>query len=321
MMKKLAIIFLSLISGYAVSATPITVYGYGTDRESAKKDAFRTAIENVCGIKIISKREQFNNNIFYNDIATHSTCRIISHYIIKEENDPYRIQIQVQVENTKHTDRLNAESNGFQFNNDLADNIQGYYDEKKSGDKLLDTMFRDYPYNAFNLKQNGKPYITDDNFRNLYLMIPYKLNWNYSFIESMLDTFSHLDTRYGDARVTVIAKNPKAILLGRRDNFHFSDYERLEYIKSKFVGDNELRILIKARDNKGKNILNICYSPEYKQGGIFFSVGVYKEMTIFGNDINEGLIQIRLNFPAEVIYDLSVDIAAERDCKLYNSPL
>lgn len=320
-MKTVAIILLSLMFGYAVCATPITVHGYGTDRESAKKDAFRTAIENVCGIKIISKREHFNDSTFYNDIATHSTCRIISYYILKEENNPYRIEIQVRVENTKETDRLNAESNGFQFRSDLADNIQGYYDEKKSGDKLLDTIFRDYPYHAYDLKQNGKPYITDDNYRNLYLMIPYKLNWNYSFIESMRDTFSNLDTRYGEAKITVIAKNPKAIILGRRDNFHFSDYERLEYIKSKFSGDNELRIRIKARDNKGKNVLNICYSPEYKQGGIFYSVGVYKEMTIFGNDANEGLIQIRLNFPAEVIYDLTVDVAAERDCKLYNSPL
>lgn len=320
-MKKIAIIFLSLVSGYAVSATPITVYGYGTDRESAKRDAFRTAIENVCGIKIISKRENFNNNNLYDDIATHSTCRIISQSIIKEETEPYRIQIKVLVENTRQTDSLHAESNGFQFRTDLADNLQGYHDEKKSGDKLLDTMFRDYPYRAYELKQNGKPYITDDNYRNLYLIIPYKLNWNYSFIENLRDTFSNIDTRYGDARITIIAKNPKAIMLGRRDNFHFSDYSRLDYIKGKMVGENELRIHVKARDSKGKNILNFCYSPEYKQGGIFYSVGIHKEMTIFGNDTNEGMIQVRLNFPAEVLYDLSVDVAAERDCKLYNSPL
>lgn len=319
-MKILAIILLLLLPGYAVSATPITVYGYGTDRESAKKDAFRTAIENVCGIKIISKREHLNNNTFYNDIATHSTCRVISHDIIREENNPYRIEVKLLVENTRESDTLNAESNGFHFRSDLSDNIQGYYDEKKSGDKLVDAMFLDYPYQAFELKQNGKPYITDDNFRNLYLMIPFKINWNYSFIQNMRDVFSNLDTRYGDAKITVIAKNPKSIILGRRDNFNFSDYGRLDYIKSKFVGENELRIHVKARDNKGKNVLNICYSPEYKQGGIFYSIGVHKEMTIFGNDVNEGLIQIRLNFPAEVIYDLSVDVAAEKDCKLYNSP-
>lgn len=320
-MKYVAIAALFLTAQLAVGATSVTVYGYGADRESAKKDAFRSAVENICGTKVTSKRENFNNQSEYNKVHTYSTCRVIDYKILEEQQDPYRLKISVVLHNAREDDRLHTESNELRFTPNLGNQVEQYKLEKQEGDELIDLVFRDYPYNAYNLEQVKQPYIIDDYYRNLYLIIPYRLKWNYDFIESMQDTFSTVDTRYGDAVITVKAKNPKSFLLGKKTHYHFNDYSRLDYIKSKLTGDHEMRIRVKARDSKGKNILNICYSPEYKQGGIFYSVGVNKEMTVFGNDTNTGQIQIRLNMPAEVIYDLTVDVAAERDCKLYTSPL
>lgn len=320
-MKYVAIAALLLIANIAVSATSITVYGHGTDRESAKKDAFRTAIEKACGTKVTSKRESFNQRNNYNKIHTYSTCRVTDYKIIEEQSDPYILKIEVTLHNTREHDILLEESDQLRFTPNLKSNINEYNREKNEGDELIDIVFRDYPYNAYNLETIKEPYIVDDNYRNLYLIIPYRIKWNYNFIVSMEDIFSSVDTRNGDARITVMAKNPKNFILGKKTHYHFNDYTRLDHIKSKFTGENELRLHIKARDHKGKNILNICYSPEYKQGGIFYSVGINKELTIFGNDVNIGNIQIRLNMPAEVIYDLTIDVAAERDCKLYTSPL
>lgn len=320
-MKQLAIAIIATFASFAVSATSVTVYGVGTDRESAKRDAFRTAIENVCGIKVLSKRENFNDKNIFNEVLTHSTCRVISYKILEETNNPHTIKIDVTLHNTQLEDRLHGESNGFRFSGELKDHVEGYYKEKQTGDQLINLAFRDYPYRAYNLKQTKKPYITDDHFRNLYLVIPYKINWNYDFIQTMRDIFSNVDSRRGSAKITIVAKDPKAWMLGQRNDYYINDYSKLALIKEKFTGDNELRIRVQARDNKGKRILNICYSPEYKAGGIFYSVGVSRELTIFGNDVNEGQLEIRLNFPAEVIYDLSVDVAADRDCKLYTSPI
>lgn len=320
-MKYVAIAALLLTTNIAVSATSVTVYGHGTDRESAKKDAFRTAIENVCGTKVTSKRENFNQRNNYNKIHTYSTCRVVDYKIVEESTDPYTLKVYITLHNAREHDVLVDESEQLRFSPNLGNKIDEYNREKREGDELIDIVFRDYPYNAYNLEKVKEPYVIDDSRRNLYLIIPYKIKWNYNFIASMEDTFSSVDTRYGDAIVTVMAKNPRSFLLGKKQHFHFNDYNRLEHIKSKFTGDNELRLHVKARDNKGKNILNICYSPEYKQGGIFYSVGIDKELTIFGNDVNSGNIQLKLNMPAEVIYDLTVDVAAEKDCKLYTSPL
>lgn len=321
-MKTLAIASIALAANLAVCAESLTVYGYGTDRESAKKDAFRTAIENVCGAKIVSQRENFNDQNIVNEVLVHSTCRVIAYSIIEENKNPYYLKMNVQLHDTKVDNRIYSEANeGFRFQGELKEHIDGYYEEKQSSDKLLDLMFKNYPYKAYTVTNTKKPYITDDQYRNLYLIIPFQLKWNYEFIEGMRDTFSSIENRYGNNVITVMAKNPDSFILGKKTKYYLNDFQSLEHIKSKFTGENELRIRVSARDNKGKKILNLCYSPEYKMGGIFYSVGINDELTIFGNDHNEGSIQVKLSVPAEVIYDLTVDVAAERDCRLYTPPL
>jgi hypothetical protein len=189
--------------------------------------------------------------------------------------------------------------------------------EQKNGDELIDAIFRDYPYRAYRLNDTKDPYITNDNNRNIYLMVPYDIRWNYNFITSMNEAFKNIEVNNrGRGRITVMAKNPDDFLIGHKDDFYINDMSRLNYIKSKFMDQNELRLNIKAKDDRGVNILNMCYNPDYKAGGIFYSIGVNDELTIFGNDKNKGTLRIKLTFPAEVIYDIYVDVVAARDCKL-----
>jgi hypothetical protein len=150
-------------------------------------------------------------------------------------------------------------------------------------------------------------------------MVPYEIRWNYNFIVAMNETFSQIKNSRGPGVITVMAKNPDHLLFGHKDHYVIDDWDRFNYIKSKFTNQNELRLSVKARDRKGNNTINICYNPEYKAGGIFYSIGVSDELTIFGNDSNSGTIKIKLTIPAEVIYDIFVDIVSEKDCKLYAS--
>lgn len=321
-MRKLVIACFVLASHFSFSANPITVFGYGTDRESAKKDGFRTAIENFCGLKILSKRENRNNINLYDEVVVHSTCRVISYKILQENTTPYYLKMEVQVQDTKGLSTFVSESNEqLKFQVDLNDVITQYYDEKKSTDNLIDAAFREYPYNAFKISTYKKPYITDDQSRNLYLVIPIKINWNYEFIQQMQDIFHTIENRKGNATITVMAKSPNDFILGKKTKFYINDFDSFNHIKTKFVGENELRIRVRANDSKGNKVLNLCYSPEYKMGGIFYSVGISDELTIFGNDSSLDNIKVKLNIPAEVIYDLSVDVAAERDCRFYMHPL
>lgn len=312
-MKRTAFAAIALASSIAVGATSITVTGYGADRELAKRDAFRTAIETVCGTQVLSDREHFNNRTTLNNVVTYSSCRVNKYTVISEGDN--QIRMTVEVTKDRISERLVQDRSSFRtVQPDIQAKLSTSREENASGDKLIDEVFRDYPYRAYNVKTH--PQIMVDNYRDTYLLVPFEITWNYNFIKSITDTFYTLETKDGPGFITVEGKDPKSILIGRRDTFHMNDLYRLEYIKSKFVLQNEMRLQVKARDYSGKTILNICYNPEYKAGGIFFSVGVRDRLQVFGNDVNAGNLRIKLTFPAEVIYDTYVSVVPQRDCKL-----
>ena len=315
-MKRLAILTIALASNIAVGATTVTVNGYGSDRESAKQDALNTAVTNVCGKAVLSNREHFNNNTTHDGMSVYSSCRVKKFEILDTIDGGLRVRVTV-VDNKSST-RLFSESNSrLEFNGDeVRSQIDSLKREQKQGDILIDEIFRDYPYHAYNLKSEMKPYITNDEKRDIYLMVPFEVTWNYNFIVAMNETFSQIKTKRGFGVISVSAKNPDNLVLGKKDNYYINDWTRFNYIKSKFMYDNELRLKVRARDNKGRDALSLCYNPEYKAGGIFYSIGISDELTIFGNDRNQGTIKIKLTIPAEVIYDISVDVVAQRDCKL-----
>lgn len=315
-MKRLAIAIIALASNFAVGATTVTVYGYGSDRESAKQDALDTAVTNVCGKAVLSNREHFNGSTNHDKVSVYTSCRVSRFDILSYDDN--RIKVRVTVSDNKSSHRLFSESNHrLEFDgNQVRNQLNDVRREQNRGDRYIDEIFRDYPYHAYNLHSNVKPYITNDANRDVYLVVPFELTWNYNFIVAMSETFSQIKNKRGLGVISISAKNPNDFVFGKKTNYYIEDWVRFNHIKSKFVLDNEMRLNVKARDKKGSPVINICYSPEYKAGGIFYSVGVSDELTIFGNDRNRGDIKIKLTTPADMIYDITVDVVAQRDCKL-----
>jgi hypothetical protein len=311
-------ILLLLVATFStmVNANTIVVYGVGIDRESAKKDAFRIAIENVCGVAVLSDKKIVNHSVQKNEVTTYSSCYVENYKILKEYSD--KLQIQVTVRSNSISSRLLSESNReSQFDtNSLKSQLDTLKDQQATGDKLVDAVFSDYPYRAYNLNKVKDPYIISDDRRKIYLMVPYDITWNYNFISAINDTFSLFQSNNGNGVITVMAKNPKNLILGKRNFYQIDDLKRLDHIKSKFNNENEMRLKVQANDNKGNRVLNVCFNPEYKAGGIFYSAGVRNQLTIFGNDRNTGTMKINLTIPADVIYDVYVDVIPQRDCKL-----
>ncbi len=314
-MKKALTAILLLQACLAANASTIVVDGVGSSREAAKRDAFRTAIENVCGTAVLSDREHFNNKTTHNRVLSYSSCRVENYQILEDNGN--KLKMKVTVTDNRIANRLYSESSSnLKFDGNIVKaQIDSIKEEHRKGDQLIDEVFRDYPYRAYDLQKVQNPYITIDANRNLFLVVPYDIKWNYNFISAMNDTFNMVSTSQGTGRINVVGRQPGS-MVGRRDNYVIDDLYRLNYIKSKFMDQNEMRLKVKARNHQGNQVLNICYNPDYKAGGIFYSVGVNRDLTIFGNDRNAGSLRIKLTFPAEVIHDIYVDVVAARDCKL-----
>lgn len=318
-MKRAAIAALALAANIAVGSTTITVYGYGADREKAKLDAFKTATENVCGSNVLSDREHFNGITTHNKVMSYSSCRVKNFSILEESEG--KILFRIEVERIGLSDRLTADSNNRMLfdNEQLSAQLETYQTEKRSGDDLIDEVFRDYPYHAYELHETKKPYIVDDAARNFYLVVPYDLHWNKSYINVVRETMTIMQAKQGVGTVKILANNPHSVF-GYTTYHNLNDVYRINKIKDKLSGENEVRLKVVARDTAGKHVIDFCYSPEYKQGGIFYSIGIKNNIAFFGDDRNYGEVKVRLTIPAEVIYDISIDVVAERNCKLYAPP-
>ena len=103
-------------------------------------------------------------------------------------------------------------------------------DQKQKGDKMLDMVLSTYPQNAFVISQT--PYsLTVDSNRNATFNIPYTLKWNYDFITAMNEGMSLVQDKLdligmlnpATSNVTIMAKDPKDFLFGRKKLYKFND--------------------------------------------------------------------------------------------------
>jgi hypothetical protein len=314
-MLKYGIVAALLLGSATTGAQSIVVDGKGIDFQTAKNNAFQKAIENVCGVNILSNKEFRNNITIHNSIVSYSSCRIKKYEVLEEDLD--RVLLRVDVEKLSSADRFTAHPN--QENNfdqeQVRTAVQSYYDEKISGDQLISELFRDYPYNAFELRRSKSPYITSDAYRNLYLIVPFDLRWNTNYVNSIREILSLLQVSHGVGTVKILAKNPKSFF-GYTTHHNLNDVKRINDMKKYMSGPNEFRLKIVANDGHGNKVIDTCYVPEYRSGSIFYSIGVHNQITIFGDDKSVSSVSIRLAIPPDSINDLTVAIVAAKDCKL-----
>jgi hypothetical protein len=77
----------------------VVVQGYGDTPALARHDAFRTAVEHVAGVAMVSETQVSNQRIARDQLATYSQARISSFHVLNLESTArgYTIQMWVTV--------------------------------------------------------------------------------------------------------------------------------------------------------------------------------------------------------------------------------
>lgn len=300
-MKPIAYAILMLASQIAVSATSITVTGYGANREASKQDAFKTAIEKVCGLEVLSDREHYNDKTRYNKVQTYSQCRIVDYTVLEDNTDFIKMHVMVETADRKGF-FVTSPTNIFPDN--LVDIFDSYQFEKNEGDKLVLAFMRHYPYHAYNLKV-AEHNIISDSRRDLFLEIPYQISWNKDFLHSLDRLFNLIQTRTGAGKIYL-----------DRKRYLIDDTIRLDLLKNQIIYDNAMRIRVLALDKDATKLFSVCHAPKYIQNGIFFASGVRDQLKIFTRDNNSGTIYIKLLENDKNIHAIYIDVVAYKDCKL-----
>lgn len=322
-MKYSIILGLLMVSVEALAINPVRVEGTGRTRTEAKQDAFEKAIGSVVGTAVLSQREHRQNSNIKNDITAYSAGYIDNYTLIDEYlfNGYYTLVMDVYVKPSKIANKLISNNSSVEnFDSQLhTDQVNSYYNERYNGDRFVENVLSDYPNNAYNLIQY--PYqIKVDAYRNTYLLVPFKLTWNYNYLMALNEMFSLTQEGHTSWRkraisnVKVVSKNPDNKIFGDTNNFGFNDLVRVKLFKDKFTGDNEVRIKLEAKDRYGRLVILRCYQANSSKS-MFYNTYTGDNISINGNTVYKDFASVKLMISPEDINDITLSVTSAKNCK------
>jgi hypothetical protein len=296
---RLLLIAACLIFTNAFANDYLRVVGTGYTLELAKENAFREAIMIRVGTVVVSERESTITELKRDDISVYSAGYVKDYKIISVVNNGSIVKATVDVlvaDSKLVNQRLNSGSTTNTINGENAfTNYKTFIDQKIKADKLIKTVMSSYPSSAYIVEQS--PYqIGVDSFRNAILSVHYKLKWNYDYITSFNELMSLVeDSRYGmferaPSNVIILGKNPKDYVLGEKKQYKFTDVLLLDNLKDSMTHGREAKLKLSITDNSLNNLVSQCFNIN----NTYFSVGEPRNLVIYGNTKEEGVLQLRI---------------------------
>lgn len=304
-------------------ANAIQVSGEGSTFEEAKLNAFKTAIEFEAGTIVVSEREANNYKLVKNDILVYSSAYISNYKIINSfrSNGQVHVVVDVDVASNKIANRiLGVGSKPAFVDNKLDTQYQTYIQNKNNGDKIIVNALKNYPTKAFTITQ-GVHKLAVDVYRNGILELPFEFRWNYNYITSLNDTLSVLQDgsnglfTVSPGNVTIMVKDPKDYVLGKKSTYKFNDMLITQAMKDTFL-NNPPRIQVKITGHNQVLYKN-CYVPDSFVGKhpSFFDAG--NDLIVYGNQVEKNIIKIQLNNMPTLLRDaeqINLSVVSHESC-------
>jgi hypothetical protein len=277
----------------------IRVVGTGPTLELAKENAFREAIMIRVGTVVVSERESTITDLKRDNISVYSAGYVNDYKIISVVNNGSVVNVTVNVlvaDSKLVNQRLNSGKTTNTINGEnAAVSYKTFIDQKIKADRLIKTVLSSYPSSAYIVEQS--PYqIGVDSFRNAVLSVHYKLKWNYDYIIAFNELMSLVeDGKYGmferaPSNVIVMGKNPKDYVLGEKKHYKFTDVVLLDNLKNSMTYGREAKLKLSISDNSLNNVVSQCFNIN----NTYFSVGEPRNLVIYGNTKEEGVLQLRI---------------------------
>ena len=297
-------------------ANAIQVSGEGSTFEEAKLNAFKTAIEYEAGTVVVSERDSYNYKLVKNEILVYSSAYITNYKIINsfKSGNQVHVVVDVDVASNKIADRIlgvGSKPSIVESKHDMQ--YQTYMENKNNGDRLLLQVLKDYPTKAFTVTQ-GNHALAVDVYRNGILEIPLEFRWNYNYITSLNDTLAILEDgsngllKQSPGNVTIMAKDPKDYVFGKKSTYKFNDVLIVNALKETFLRKTpRIQLTITGR---GKVVYKNCFVPDSfvgKRPGFF---NAESNLLVYGNQVEKNIIKLELrNMPTLLRDAENIDLA------------
>lgn len=170
----------------------IRVAGTGSSETEARTNGFRLAVEQAVGTLILSETETRNQRIVRDEIITYASGFVDRFDIVKTERsgNQYQVTMDVWVGESRIANRLLNQSidAGSIDGPRLSVQVETLRHERVSGDRIVETVLRDFPRRAFDVELNSSNIKFDHN-RTVVLDVTYTFRWNRTYYDSLVESF------------------------------------------------------------------------------------------------------------------------------------
>jgi hypothetical protein len=315
---------------------PIRVSGTGTTYELAKQSAFRDAIELKVGAMVLSERETVNYRRTRDDILVYSAGFVDDFKVIdkSESNSRVVVTMDVWLSSTKLSERLLTTNGSVQSFAGARhyEQSRSIVEERISSNKMLAEVMNEYPKRAYNLLQDPYKVYVDSSNRTI-LSVGYRLTFDYNWLQSVnasLVAFSNGTSGINNvlngtiikspAEAIIISKNPKAVVLGEKKHYNFSNTTNFNVFRNAFLDDNEVRIKLVFKNRNHNVIHSSCWTPafitERSSTGSFYGSVDLNKFVVWGNSYEDASIKVSLK-PESVraIANIELSVTSNKECK------
>jgi hypothetical protein len=176
----------------------VEVVGEGASLDEARQQGYRLAVEHAVGTVVASETEVRNSRVARDEIITYAAGYIDRFEIVNQQQLENRIQLRMKiwVKPSHLANRLLNESKaaGRVDGGRISNQIQTLVHERKSGDRLLQSILTDYPRRAFKVELEKTRVIFDAN-RNGQLEVAFYLSWSPEYLDSLAEAITAINQR------------------------------------------------------------------------------------------------------------------------------
>ena len=231
----------------------IRVEAQAADFESAKKQAFRLASEQVAGTVVLSESELRDSNLTRDEVITYSSGLIDEYKIINRTDGAgvVKLTMDIWITESLMAQRLLAKSvterkiNG----NMMSVRLDSILEEQTRGDDILRAVLRDYPRRSYIVKVTSSKAELDTS-RNVNVIVDWDLAWDKQYTNA----FAEAAKTTGHKSCTTWSCPTVA---SRIQGYTFSDTVKSKMVEQYF-NETGAVVAVELQDIHGQPVARTC---------------------------------------------------------------
>jgi hypothetical protein len=171
--------------------TQVDVVSEGSTVEQARLEGFRTAVNQAMGSVVATQTQTQNQRLVRDEIINYSSGFVDRFEILEQQDQGTRVRLKMRVwvAESRLAHRLLGQSYDSQQvpGGRIGAQVETLLEERRQGDRLIETVMQDYPHRAFNVRV-GKSRVKFDEYRRATIATDVTIRWEPRFVLAVNDT-------------------------------------------------------------------------------------------------------------------------------------